>query len=528
MTAKPSPRTLAFQWGRTKRKLKRPGLRSANFPERRIGPISESPTIRSKAATFWREDFQRRRLSGPSDRAWAWLLSSRLHEKILCLPAQRAHERERPRHALDGILRKWLKMEPERNVDSEGRQLEEQSWYCVQFDEDSPPVMMAIEAPSVLDNEAQKEALIDSAWDFHCRGVWARENSNPQFIRNLAGDFQKSIPVPNIIARGVVSQLLNIYVKRLEREVEEKGEAVVDENAPHLVIERSGPDEINVVVDLPEGWDSRAVEQLTKDVGALMATPDEHLLSWYGFSKWMWTTQLAHALGDLENELGTDALERLPADQFHKALFDRMLRSDDSGLEVGALIQSYSDMIAGIIIEAVANESHELWMLERFLALRLHPPKSPHPGKSGIIAIDFARLLEVIGRQPREAYELPPRRFEELIGHIFERFGYDVELTAESRDGGYDISAVRRAETDVRLLIECKRYTPPNKVGRPILQRLGGVLNDRDIQATKGILATTSTFTSDALKYLEMNRWRLEGRDLEGILDWIRRACGTA
>jgi restriction system protein len=419
-------------------------------------------------------------------------------------------------------------MEPKRDVDAENGHWEEQPWYCVQFDEDSPPVMMAIEDPSVLDNEAQKEALIESAWDFHCRGVWARENSNPQFIRNLAGDFQKSIPVPNIIARAVVSQLLDIYVERLEREVEEKGEAVVDENATHLTIERSGPGEINVVVDPPEGWDQLAVKQVTEDVSALMATPDEHLLSWYGFSEWMWTTQLARALGDLEDELGTDVLEELPADQFYKALFDRIRRSDDSGLEASALIQRYSDMIAGTMIEAVANESHELWMLERFLALRLHPPKSAHPGKSGIIAIDFASLLEVVGRQPREAYQLPPRRFEELIGHIFERFGYDVELTAESRDGGYDISAVRRAETDVRLLIECKRYTPPNKVGRPILQRLSGVLNDRAIQATKGILATTSTFTSDALKYLEMNRWRLEGRDLEGILDWIRRACGKA
>src|ERR1700689_2663814 len=219
-----------------------------------------------------------------------------------------------------------------------------------------------------------------------------------------------------------------------------------------------------------------------------MVARDEHLLSWLGFSEWMWMTQLARALGDLEDELGTDVLKELPADQFHKAVLSRIRRSDDSGLEAGALIQRYSDMIAGTIVEAVANESHELWMLERFLALRLHPPKGAPSGKSGVISIDFASLLEVVGRRPSEAYQLPPRRFEELIGHIFERFGYDVELTAESRDGGYDISAVRRAETDVRLLIECKRYTPPNKVGRPILQRLGGVLNDHAIQATKGIL----------------------------------------
>jgi Restriction endonuclease len=366
-------------------------------------------------------------------------------------------------------------VDSDRTVEPEHGRWQDQPWYSVQFDEDSPPVMMAIEDPSVLDDEAQKEALIESAWDFHCRGLWARENSNPQLIRTLASDFQKSIPLPNIIARAVISQLLDIYVERLEREFEQKGEAVVDNNAPHLTIERGGADQVNVVVEPPEGWDIMAVEQVAEDVSALMDTPNETLLSWYGFGKWIWTTQLAHALGDLEGELGADILEKLPVDEFNRALFDRMLRSDESGLEAAAQIQRYSEIVAGIIVDAVANESHELWMLERFLALRLHPPKGANLGKNRIIAIDFARFLEIVGRQPREVYQLPPRRFEELIGHIFERLGYEVELTAQSRDGGYDISAVRRAETDVRLLIECKRYTPPHKVGRPILQQLNGV-----------------------------------------------------
>jgi len=415
---------------------------------------------------------------------------------------------------------------PELNPGDEPR--EEQLYYCVQFDEGSRPVMIAVEDPSILEDELQKQALVDSAWDFHCRGEWARENSNPQFIRDLAGDFKNTIPVPNLIARSVISRLLNIYSKRLKREVEQKGEAAVDENALHLSIERSWPDEVTVVINAPDGWEGTAIAQVTDCLATLMAKANDSLLSWYGFTEWMWTTHLAHALGELEHELGEEALEALSEGEFIKALFSRMIESEDGGLEAARLIQRYSDMMAGVIVDIIAQETHELWMLERFLALRIHPPKSPQNRRSRIVVVDFGRLLEVVARRPHEAYQLPSRRFEELIGHIFERLGYHVELTPESRDGGYDISAVRRAETDVRLLIECKRYTPPNKVGRPIVQRLAGVLADRDVQATKGIIATTSTFSSDALQYLEMNRWRLEGRDLEGILDWIRRVSGTA
>jgi len=147
------------------------------------------------------------------------------------------------------------KMDSEPVVEPESRDGEEQLWYCIQFDEDSPPVMVAIDDPSVLNNETEKEALIDDAWRFHCRGMWARENSNPRFLRDLAGDFRNSIPVPNMIARTVVSELLEIYAERLDREVKEKGEAAVDETAPHLKIEWRGPQETTIIFDPPDGWD---------------------------------------------------------------------------------------------------------------------------------------------------------------------------------------------------------------------------------------------------------------------------------
>jgi hypothetical protein len=55
-----------------------------------------------------------------------------------------------------------FEMEAEPEVNPENR--EEELWYCVQFDEDSPPIMMPIDDNSLLDDASEKEALIDSAF----------------------------------------------------------------------------------------------------------------------------------------------------------------------------------------------------------------------------------------------------------------------------------------------------------------------------------------------------------------------------
>jgi hypothetical protein len=42
--------------------------------------------------------------------------------------------------------------------------------------------------------------------------------------------------------------------------------------------------------------------------------------------------------------------------------------------------------------------------------------------------------------------------------------------------------------------------------------------------ATKAILATTSTFTAGAERLFDAHRWELERRDYEGVLDWLKLA----
>lgn len=129
------------------------------------------------------------------------------------------------------------------------------------------------------------------------------------------------------------------------------------------------------------------------------------------------------------------------------------------------------------------------------------------------------RLVEYFARHPQEMKSMDRRKFEELIAEIFDGFGYEVELTQRTRDGGRDIIAVRRREVHTRYLIECKRPDPGNPVGIRPVRELFGVKTDE--KATKAILATTAYFSRDALLFFDRNRWEMEPRDYDGIVEWL-------
>lgn len=138
-----------------------------------------------------------------------------------------------------------------------------------------------------------------------------------------------------------------------------------------------------------------------------------------------------------------------------------------------------------------------------------------------VVPVVDEKLVEYLAQHPEELYGLSPRGFEELIGCVFEGFGYTVELTARTRDGGRDIVAIDHRIVEVKYLIECKRYVDTKSVGVAAVRQLHGVVQDE--QATKGILATTARrFTRDASEFLARERWVLEGRAFDGIVGWLR------
>lgn len=128
-------------------------------------------------------------------------------------------------------------------------------------------------------------------------------------------------------------------------------------------------------------------------------------------------------------------------------------------------------------------------------------------------------LLKEFYRSPNKLKTIDRRAFEELVAFLFENFGYEVELTSKTRDGGRDIIALRKREVSVKYLIECKRPDPSNKVGISPVRELYGVKVDEG--ASKAILATTTYFTKEANLFMERHRWELEPRDFDGVMEWI-------
>lgn len=137
---------------------------------------------------------------------------------------------------------------------------------------------------------------------------------------------------------------------------------------------------------------------------------------------------------------------------------------------------------------------------------------------SGIIS---QKIIDHFHKYPEELKVLDRRRFEELVAELFDGFGYEVELTKRTRDGGCDIIAVKRAEVDVKFLIECKRPEPGGYVGVVPVRSLLGVKTDQ--KATKVILATTTRFSKDARLLYERHLWELELKEYEDLKNWIAR-----
>lgn len=130
-------------------------------------------------------------------------------------------------------------------------------------------------------------------------------------------------------------------------------------------------------------------------------------------------------------------------------------------------------------------------------------------------------LASRVAMEPESLRRISPRAFEELIAEIFSGFGYIVELTAPSRDGGKDIVAIRTDHGIVsKLLIECKRYVPPNKVDVGLVRQLYTVKQLE--HASKALLVTTSYFTRPAREMERQHLYELELKDFDAVTGWVK------
>lgn len=97
--------------------------------------------------------------------------------------------------------------------------------------------------------------------------------------------------------------------------------------------------------------------------------------------------------------------------------------------------------------------------------------------------------------------KMDPIAFENLVGDLFDRMGYEAELTKQSSDGGIDLSVslTTPAGDSVKYVVQVKRYQEP--VGVRVVRELLGSMTVAG--ADKCIFVTTSSFTKESEKLAE-------------------------
>ncbi len=105
---------------------------------------------------------------------------------------------------------------------------------------------------------------------------------------------------------------------------------------------------------------------------------------------------------------------------------------------------------------------------------------------------------------------------EELIAQLFERFGYKLERTLPTRDGGYDIRLVHEPEgARMSHIVEVKHWK--GRVGvKPIREFFAVKKRERAEQAT---LVCSTGFTKDAID--EAQVYGIRTLHYNELMDWL-------
>jgi hypothetical protein len=134
----------------------------------------------------------------------------------------------------------------------------------------------------------------------------------------------------------------------------------------------------------------------------------------------------------------------------------------------------------------------------------------------------WSQICKYLANNPEFLHRIDPRKFEELIGEIFKSNGWIVDFTSVTRDGGYDIIAIRRAfPTSLQALVEVKRWNPEKPVGVQVVRALYGVRSKNP--TSQLVLATSSYISPDAKReFARVVPWEIDFMERDIILEWCR------
>lgn len=141
-----------------------------------------------------------------------------------------------------------------------------------------------------------------------------------------------------------------------------------------------------------------------------------------------------------------------------------------------------------------------------------------------IIVDDSAQIRHIlfdIYFNNEKLYKISPREFEKVVAELLYHNGFEVELTKQTKDNGFDILALKHIGnlSPIKYLVECKRYAPNRKIGVEIIRSFKEVLFTE--QANKGIIVTTSYFSHEALKKQKETPYLLDYKDKDELINWV-------
>lgn len=131
-------------------------------------------------------------------------------------------------------------------------------------------------------------------------------------------------------------------------------------------------------------------------------------------------------------------------------------------------------------------------------------------------------ILYKINQDRDYIYTITPREFEEVVCEIFQKLGYEVILTKQTRDGGKDLIMKTTLEGGLKFLInvECKKFSKEHTVGVDVVRSVKGVHVEDNVN--KSIIVTTSTFTNDAKKFADKNEL-ITLMDINCLIELIKK-----
>ncbi|CAN2042738.1 restriction system protein [Candidatus Magnetomoraceae bacterium gMMP-15] len=110
--------------------------------------------------------------------------------------------------------------------------------------------------------------------------------------------------------------------------------------------------------------------------------------------------------------------------------------------------------------------------------------------------------------------KMDPYDFERHVMSFFQLNGNFAWVTKKSNDFGVDGFAYHNGGV---IVVQCKRHSPDNPVGRPVVQQFKGVIEENG--AWRGYIVTTSYFTTTAIQSAAMND-RIMLVDMDCLVDW--------